>query len=206
LYPFFEDIRLDIDAIRSQLEERNVPERLYTNALHSFVALATGQYFHTDWAGLHRGTLSEPLCLTFEWCAFLLPDTEEAINEAEIASIATTLDELEASLEGAELPPNLARFLRKLVTRMRQATRRYYTSGARAFVAAQADVVKEIMTSPGLQNEVQVASQNPATKSLLTKSLDVLKAAAEVGGAIDKAGAGVMKVKQVGEFISNLLS
>jgi ATP-dependent RNA circularization protein (DNA/RNA ligase family) len=89
---------------------------------------------------------------------------------------------------------------------MRQATRRYYTSGARAFVAAQADVVKEVMSNPALQKETEVAARNPDTKSLLTKCFDTLKAAAEVAGAIDKTGSGVVRIKQLGETFSNWLS
>jgi hypothetical protein len=206
LFPFFGDVRDDIDVVRATLDEKAVPPVLYDFALEAVRNTLTSAHFNADYESIRRGTFNPQVMTALGWCAYTMPDTESEPASDALNDLLSKIDSLESLVSTVDLPPALAKFIRSLVARMRLATKRYATGGAAAFVEAYADTAADVLKSPTLHAETKAAAQDPKAASVLTRVNEVLGAAGEVGGAIDKAVAGGGRIASFGAAIAGLLT
>ena len=151
-------LRNEIEFVRIQLLQREVPLQLTNPGFDRLKEVAAPARLHTAWSSM-RGNVQAPECRqAFVWAEWVLRDDAESdLPDEEMHTLEAELEGLEAGLQEVEMSPYLRDFVQRQVDTIRAALRLYRVQGARLLQEA----LTKIAGSYTVENSAWMRSTQP---------------------------------------------
>ena len=178
--------RAEIAHTRARLDQLEVPQELTSSVFVGLRDWANPATANNQWGQTKAGISGPQFRLVLAWSAWVLRKLgEPEIEQQQFEAIQKHLAELEAMLLDTEVPPAIRSFVQRQVDDTRAALRMYPIQGMRA-LRKTVENSTGAFTIPSDELVEESKQANPATKSILRKSLEVLKETAEAVGHTEK--------------------
>ena len=123
--------RGEMDLLRIKMLSLGAPEDLLQPGLARFRNVVSPVYLNQQWSGLQGETTKPENRLSLAWANWVLRDeAEEDLPESKLAALNDEINNLEISLQDADMTPYMRGFIQRQLEIIRSALKLYRVKGA----------------------------------------------------------------------------
>lgn len=200
---YLADLHDEVEMIRAEMLKAGYTSNLYEPSLNKCNATFAVQLIPGQWAQPKQQVTPEVLTV-LGFCAEILPNEEELIDQASLDELSKMATELRKSLSSSTLPPYTQNIVEKHLSKIEEAIGSYLAVGIKALEEVMQSAYGEVISNESVFKEAKGSEELNKLSGIWQKTKSVLDGVVSTNKRISGVQGMAEKGKNLLEFMQGL--